>query len=204
MQKPLCAALTALALGTAGLTQPAPAQQLSRASPSRTPPPIALRTGPLLGSSITLGVGLARREPYCGGCSQNMGVAGMVNLSRFVNHAMALGMESTVWLNSVGPVSAALGSAMGAVTFWAVEDVPLSISGGLGFVVYHQGNTAYASNTTSAGFGCSGRIGYDARVSSGFALVPYIGYLNTLGRLRVGRADQVVSNLQIGMALRFR
>ncbi len=202
MQKPLCAVLAALALGAAGLNRPAPAQQLSRASPGS--PPIAPRTGSLLGSSITLGVGLARREPYCGGCSQNLGVAGMVNLSRFVNHAMALGMESTVWLNSVGPVSAALGSAMGAVTFWAVEDVPLSISGGLGFVVYHQGNTTYGSNTTSAGFGCSGRIGYDARVSSGFALVPYIGYLNTLGRLRVGRADQVVSNLQIGMALRFR
>jgi hypothetical protein len=202
MQKPVCAALAALALGAAGLTRPAPAQQLSAKSPA--PVSLARTAGAPLGSSITLGVGLARREPYCGGCPRNMGFAGLVNLSRFVNRAMAVGMESAVWLNSAGPVTAALGSAMGAVTVWAVEDVPLSISGGLGFIVYHEGNAEQASNTTSAGFGCSGRIGYDARVSPGFALVPYIGYVNTLGRLRVGRANQVVSNLQIGMALRFR
>jgi hypothetical protein len=93
---------------------------------------------------------------------------------------------------------------MGAVTFWAAENVPLSISGGLGFVVYHQGNADHASNTMSAGLGCSGRIGYDAQISSTLALVPYIGYVSTLGRLRVGRADQVVSNLHVGLALRFR
>jgi len=113
-------------------------------------------------------------------------------------------MESTLWLNNSSPVTGALGSAMGAVTFWAAEDVPLSISGGFGFVVYHQGDPANAINTTSAGFGCSGRIGYEAQVFPGVALVPYIGYLNSLGRLRVGRAEQVVSNLQIGMALGFR
>src|SRR5262245_26656591 len=72
------------------------------------------------GQAITLGVGVARREPYCGVCTNDVGVSGLVNLSRYVNRAMALGMESTVWLNDAGPVSAALGSAMGTVTLWAV------------------------------------------------------------------------------------
>jgi hypothetical protein len=177
------AALTALALGSAGAFQLSTAQQ--RATESPAPALIPRGANAPLGRSITLGVGIARREPYCGGCLRNMGVAGLVNLSRFVNHTMAIGMESTLWLNNSSPVTGALGSAMGAVTFWAVEDVPLSISGGFGFVVYHQGDPANA-------------------IFPGVALVPYIGYLNSLGRLRVGRAEQVVSNLQIGMALGFR
>jgi hypothetical protein len=200
MQKPAEAALAALMLGLSGL-KPAPAQQLAARSPA--PAPVARAAQAPMASSITLGVGVARREPYCGSCPQTMGFAGLVNLSRFVKQSMAIGMESSIWLNSTGPVTAALGSAMGAVTFWADEDVPLSISGGLGFIMYHHGDAEYASNTTSAGLGCSGRIGYDARLAPGFALVPYIGYVSALGRLRVGRADQVVSNLQFGMALRF-
>jgi hypothetical protein len=196
------AALTALALGSAGAFQLSTAQQ--RATESPAPSLIGRGANAPLGRSITLGVGIARREPYCGGCLRNMGVAGLVNLSRFVNHTMAIGMESTIWVNNSGPVTAALGSAMGAVTVWAVEGVPLSISGGLGFIVYHQGNAEHVTNTTSAGFGCSGRIGYEAHVAPGFSLVPYIGYMNSLGTLRVGPADQIVSNLQIGMALGFR
>jgi hypothetical protein len=90
------------------------------------------------------------------------------------------------------------------VTVWAVEGVPLSISGGLGFLVYYQGNAETATNSTSAGLGCSGRIGYEARVAPGLALVPYLGYMNSLGQLRVNQTRQVVSNLQIGMGLRFR
>jgi hypothetical protein len=117
---------------------------------------------------------------------------------------MALGMESTVWINDNGPVSAALGSAMGTVTLWAVESVPISISGGLGFVVYHQGDAVNPSNTTSLGVGYSGRVGYDAAVSRTLALMPYIAIVNSIDRLRVGRTDQIVSNLQVGMALRFR
>src|SRR5690242_5600566 len=81
-------------------------------------PVIASRNPAPLGSAVTLGVGLARREPYCGTCAGNFGFSGLVNLSRFVNRVTALGMESTVWLNDTGPVSAALGSAMGTVTLW--------------------------------------------------------------------------------------
>jgi hypothetical protein len=202
MHKPLWAPLAAVALAAPGLNRPAPAQQLAANSPS--PAPIVETPGLLSGFSITLGAGVAKRELYCGGCSQSMGLAGLVNLSRFLNHATAIGMESTVLLNRAGPVTAALGSAMGALTFWVDDQLPLSVSAGLGFIVYHQANADYASNTTSAGFGCSGRIGYDARLTPEFSLVPYVGYVNTLGRLKVGRADQVVSSLQFGMALRFR
>jgi hypothetical protein len=196
------AALAALALGSAGAFQLSTAQQRTTESPG--PTLIARNANGPLAPSITLGVAVARRAPYCVGCLRSMGLVGLVNLSRFVNQTMAMGMESTIWMNNSGPATAALGSAMGAVTFWAIEGAPLSISGGLGFLVYHEGNAEYATNTTSAGFGCSGRIGYDAHVARGLALVPYIGYLNSLGRLRIGRTDQVVSNLQIGMALRFQ
>ena len=201
MHLDLRAALICAALCTALWSHPATAQKAAARSPAPLP---ALRTSPRLGSAITLGVGVARREPYCGTCADNLGFAGLVNLSRFVNHVMALGMESTVWLNRAGSVSAALGSAMGTATIWAAEAIPLSISGGLGFVVYHQGDAAYQSNTTSVGFGWSGRVGYDASVSSTLALVPYIGFVNSLERLRVGRSEQLVSSLQVGMALRFR
>ena len=179
----------------------AAAQKAAARSPA---PVLAARNPAPLGSAVTLGVGLARREPYCGTCAGNFGFSGLVNLSRFVNRVTALGMESTVWLNDTGPVSAALGSAMGTVTLWAVESVPISVSGGMGFVVYHQGDAAYRSNTTSVGWGYSGRVGYDASVSQTLALVPYFAFMSTVEPLRVGRADQVVSNLQVGMALRFR
>ena len=177
------------------------AQKAALRSPIEVPVQKALAR---MGSAITLGVGVARREPYCGVCTNDVGISGLVNLSRYVNPAMALGMESTVWLNDTGPVSAALGSAMGTVTLWAVESVPISVSGGMGFVVYHQGDALYHSNTTSVGVGYSGRVGYDATVSRGLALVPFLSFLSTVRSLRVGRADQVVSNLQVGMALRFR
>lgn len=154
--------------------------------------------------SITLGMAVAKRGPHCTGCLRNSGVTALVNLSRFLNQTTALGMESTLWLNNSGQASAALGSAMGAVTVWAVEGVRLSVSGGLGFIVYYEGNAANATSTTSVGLGCSGRIGYEAPVSARFALVPYLGYMNSFGRLRVGPAEQVVSNLQLGMGLRFR
>jgi hypothetical protein len=179
----------------------AAAQKAAARSPA---PVLASRNPARLGSAVTLGVGLARREPYCGTCAGNFGFSGLVNLSRFVNRVTAFGMESTVWLNDTGPVSAALGSAMGTVTLWAVESVPISVSGGMGFVVYHQGDAAYRSNTTSVGWGYSGRVGYDASVSQTLALVPYFAFMSTVEPLRVGRADQVVSNLQVGMALRFR
>jgi len=194
-------AVLVLALCGAGAYQPSAAQQRTTKSPG--PAPIARNANDPLAPSITLGVGVVRGAPHCVGCLRSMGLAGLVNLSRFVNQTTALGMETTIWLNSSGPATAGLGSAMGAVTFWAVGGVPLSISGGFGFLVYHEGNAESATNTTSAGFGCSGRIGYDARVARGLALVPYIGYMNSLGRLRIGRTDQVVTNLQIGMALRF-
>jgi len=196
------AVLAALALGSAGSFQPSTAQQ--RASESPAPALVGRSANAALGRSMTLGLAIARHEPYCAGCLRNMGVVGLVNLSRFVNHTMAVGMESTLWLNNASPVTSAVGSAMGAVTVWAAENVPLSISGGFGFVVYQQGDAANGISTTSTGVGCSGRIGYEARVSPEIALVPYIGYLNSLGRLRVGRTEQVVSNLQVGVALGFR
>jgi hypothetical protein len=202
MQKPLWAVLAALALAASGVTRTAPAQQLSSDSPS--PNPIVRMPGILPGLSITLGAGVGKRKLYCGGCAQAAGFAGLANLSLFVSRAAAIGMESTISFNDAGPVTSALGSAMGAVTFWVDDQLPLSISGGLGFLVYHEANGEYGSNSTSAGFGCSGRLGYDARLSPAFALVPYVGYLNSLGHLKVGRARQVVSNLQFGMALRFR
>jgi len=194
-------ALASAALCTVLCVNTAAAQKAAARSPA---PVLAARNPARLGSAVTLGVGLARREPYCGTCAGNFGFSGLVNLSRFVNRVTAFGMESTVWLNDTGPVSAALGSAMGTVTLWAVESVPISVSGGMGFVVYHQGDAAYRSNTTSVGWGYSGRVGYDASVSQTLALVPYFAFMSTVEPLRVGRADQVVSNLQVGMALRFR
>jgi len=192
----LCAGVCTALGGNSAL-----AQRAALRSPIEVP---VQKTPARLGSAITLGVGVARREPYCGVCTSDVGVSGLVNLSRYVNRAMALGMESTVWLNDAGPVSAALGSAMGTVTLWAVQSMPISVSGGMGFVVYHQGDALYHSNTTSVGVGYSGRVGYDAPVSRSLALVPFLSFLSTVQSLRVGRADQVVSNLQVGMALRFR
>jgi hypothetical protein len=193
----LCAGLSTALGGNSALAQ----NKAALRSPIELP---VQKTPARLGSAITLGVGVARREPYCGVCTNDVGISGLVNLSRYVNRAMALGMESTVWLNDAGPVSAALGSAMGTVTLWAVQSVPISVSGGVGFVVYHQGDALYHSNTTSVGVGYSGRVGYDATVSQGLALVPFLSFLSTVRSLRVGRADQVVSNIQVGMALRFR
>jgi len=202
MRTPLRTVVSVLVLGAPWSVPPALAQLLATGTPAPSPvidmPPDSRQI------SLTLGAGLAKRTLYCGGCSQGLGFSGVANLSRFVGQSTALGMESTVWVKSAGPATAALLSAMGAATFWLDEQVPLSVSVGLGFIAYHEAHADYGSNTTSAGFGCSGRLGFDMRVTRRFALVPYVGYINSLGRLHVGRTDQVVSNVHFGMAFRFR
>jgi hypothetical protein len=165
---------------------------------------LALSPGGLNGFAVTVGVGGARRKLYCIGCSQSVGFSGLINVSRFVGRKTALGIEGTGWFKEVGPVSASLWSGMGAVTTWLAEGLPLFLTGGVGLLVYHQTDATYATSTTGTGFGCSGRIGFDAHLSQAIALVPYIGYINTIGKVRVGRASQVVGSLQFGLALRVR
>jgi len=199
------AALATLALGVSTLSRPALAQLPNQDPPAPPPAPVLnLSPGGLGGFAVTVGAGGARRRLYCVGCSQSVGFSGLVNVSRFVGRKTALGLEGTGWFKQVGPVSADLWSGMGAVTTWLAEGVPLFLTGGLGFIVYHQADASYESSTTGTGFACSGRIGYDAHLSQAIALVPYLGYINTIGKVKVGRASQVVGSLQFGLALRLR
>jgi len=199
------AALATLALGASALSRPALAQLPSQDPPAPPPPPVlVLSPGGLNGFAVTVGMGGARRKLYCVGCSQSVGFSGLVNVSHFIGRKTALGVEGTAWFKEVGPVSASLWSGMGAVTAWLAEGVPLFLTGGLGFIAYHQADASYQSSTTGTGLGCSGRIGYDAHLSQAIALAPYIGYINTIGKVKVGRASQVVGSLQFGLALRLR
>jgi hypothetical protein len=199
------AALGFLVLCAPGLSRSASAQL-----PSTDPPPppagpiLVLKPDGLHGLAVTVGVGGARRKLYCGGCSQGVGLSGLINVSRFVGRKTAIGLEGTGWFKDAGPVSASLWSGMGAVTTWLADRVPLFLTGGFGFVVYHQADASYGSSTTDTGFGCSGRIGYDAHLSQAIALVPYVGYINTIEHVKVGRASQVVGSLQFGLGLRLR
>jgi hypothetical protein len=141
MRTPLRTALSALVLGPPWSVPPGLAQQLTIRTPAPSPvidlPPDSRQI------SLTLGAGLAKRTLYCGGCSQSMGFSGLANLSRFVGQSTAHGMESTVWVKSAGPATAALLSAMRAATFWLDEQIPLSVSVGLGFIAYHGADADY-------------------------------------------------------------
>lgn len=196
------AALATLTLGVSTLSRPAVAQLPSQDPPAPPPAPMLAIGQGLNGFAVTVGVGGARRKLYCVGCSQSVGFSGLVNVSRLVGRKTALGLEGTGWFKEVGPISASLWSGMGAVTTWLADGLPLFLTGGLGLIVYHQADASYQSSTTGTGFGCSGRIGYDAHLSQAIALVPYIGYVNTIGKVKVGRASQVVGSLQFGLALR--
>jgi hypothetical protein len=203
------AALAALALTGFGLSRPGSAQQPAENSAggegSPAPAPVADATpSGLHPFSFFLGAGAAKRKIYCAGCSQGVGFTALANLSRFLSPTTAIGIEGTGSFRSDGPASASLWSVMGAVTAWLTDQAPLFVSGGLGLVGYHETNATYEGSAGGTALGCGGRIGYDARLSQAVAVVPYIGYVSTIGHLQVGPASRVVSNLQFGLGLRLR
>jgi hypothetical protein len=164
--------------------------------------PAARPRGP--GLSLTVGGGAANRRIYCDGCSQGTGFAALVNLSHPLTPTMAVGVEGTGWFKHAGSVTANLWSAMAVATFWLEDQAPLFLQGGLGLVTYHESDASWTSSSGGTALGCSGRIGYEAGLSPSFAVVPYVGYVSSIGRLTVGRLQQPVSTLQFGLALRVR
>lgn len=194
---PLATVLALLACLT--LATPARAQDAQSASPSiESDQPL---TSPGFGHdvSVMVGGGFATRSYSCDQCTQGAGVSALFKLNRFVGATTAIGIEGTIARNNDGPVGNSLYSAMGVVTAYVLEHMPIYISGGLGVVVFEHHNGAYGHSGT--GFGCTGRLGYDAHVLSGLSLVPYIGYVSTIGGVAVGASKQSVSTFQVGLGV---
>ncbi len=198
MTRPIRLAIAAVVLASNTLGSTARAQQATSHSPS---PEVVSESGPAFahGFSVTIGGGVATRSLYCDHCTQGSGFSVLVKLSRFVGATTALGIEGTTVSNHTGPVGTGFFSAMGVVTAYVVERFPLFISGGLGVVGYQQHNDTYSS--TGTGFGCTGRLGYQAHLIDGLSLVPYVGYVSSIGSLQVAHTSHAVSTFQVGLGL---
>lgn len=149
--------------------------------------------------TVTIGGGFATRSLYCDHCTQGSGTSVLFKLNRFVGATTALGIEGTAALDGGGTVGNSLFSAMGVVTTYVLDHFPLFISGGLGVVAYRQHDGSYAAGGT--GFGCTGRLGYEARLLNGVSLVPYAGYVSTIGDVSIGYRRQRVSTIQVGLGV---
>jgi len=153
--------------------------------------------------TITLGGGLGTRDFYCHGCSHGGGISPLIKISRFVGATTAVGIEATTVSKHAGPSGATMWSAMAVFTGYVIDHSPFFVSGGLGVVGFHQ-TDGLAPSVGGTGFGCTGRLGYEARISSALALTPYAGYVSTIGGLQTADTRQALSAFQFGLGLTLR
>jgi hypothetical protein len=198
MTRPILLAVASVLLAGVTIGSPARAQQSASSSPS---PEVVTEATPGFAPefSVTIGGGFGTRSLYCDHCTQGSGLSALVKVSRSIGATTALGIEGTAISNHMGPVGSSLLSAMGVITAYVVDRMPLFISGGLGIVAYRQHDGTYAASGT--GFGCTGRVGYEARLFKGFSLVPYLGYVSSIGGLRIARTNHAVSTFQVGLGV---
>ena len=94
---------------------------------------------------------------------------------------------------------------MALATGYLSESSGLFLSSGLGIVGYHQ-DTDFGDISASS-FGFSGRLGVEVPIGPSFAVVPYVGYVSTIGGAKFkldGRSsgqELDINNIQFGMAL---
>jgi hypothetical protein len=137
----------------------------------------------------------------CGNLDRESGLSGYLSLAAPIAKTMLIGVESTGWTKDYGGSSGQGYSLMVQVIGYLSETSGLFLSTGLGLVGYKE-DVEFFGSTSGNGFGVSGRLGVELPLGRSVALVPYLGYLTTIGGAKFeNTVDVNISNIQLGLAL---
>jgi len=156
------------------------------------------------GFHVAFGLGAGWLGLSCDGCGdfdRKSGVSGFLTLAGSVGKTMLIGVESTGWTKDYGGTTGQGYSLMAQITGYLNETSGLFVSTGLGLVGYRE-DTDFFGTLSGNGFGFSGRIGVELPLGRSVALVPYFGYVRTIGGAKFENSIDVdISNIQLGLAL---
>ena len=170
-------------------------------------PPVAEVARSRSGFHFGLGLGAGAADVTCDGClfDSEAGFSGFVSLARSVGKKTLLGIEATGWtMETLGTPNRVL-SLMAHLTEYLNRSSGLFLRTGLGVIAYREDNEG-RPDVSATGLGFSGRLGYElgrGRV----AVVPYVGYLRSLGGAGVKvdgddvDPDVTISNFQLGLSV---
>jgi hypothetical protein len=137
----------------------------------------------------------------CGNLDRESGLSGYLSLTAPVGKTMLIGVESTGWTKDYGGKSGQGYSLMVQATRYLNATSGLFLSTGLGLVGYKE-DVQFFGSTSGNGFGFSGRLGVELPLARRVALIPYFGYVTTIGGAKFeNTADINISNIQLGLAL---
>ena len=156
--------------------------------------------------STTIGVSKgagALTCPFCSGEGKG-GLAGVVGVELPFRTGLRFGLEGEWWLHSGGGSTRSVLAAVPVVHFYPAASGPLFFKLGLGVARFSASSDEEELRSTSLS-GLVG-VGYEFRLSSRSALIPYVSWLNgNRGTMRLNGALVTdlggVSLLQYGLAL---
>ena len=156
------------------------------------------------GFHFSLGLGGGKADLTCDGClfDSRTSYSGFLAVARPVAQKTLLGIEATGWTNERSGSTVQIWSLMAHLTQYLSQSSGLFLSGGLGLTGFREygGFQELSGN----GLGFSGRLGYEIG-TGGVAIVPYVGYLGSLGGVGVSTeetsADLTIHNFQFGLGI---
>jgi hypothetical protein len=178
---------------------PAPA-----AATPPAPPASSTVTSGHTGFHLGFGLGGGWLGLSCDGCNdvdRESGLSGFLSIAGPVGKTMLIGVESTGWTKDYGGRKGQGYSLMVQVTRYLNETSGLFLSTGLGLVGYKEDIEFFGSSSAN-GFGLSGRLGVELPLARSVALVPYLGYVTTIGGAKLENTIDInISNIQLGLAV---
>ena len=130
---------------------------------------------------IGFGLGAGSAGADCADCSdeRDTGVSGYLRMGGTVRPNLLIGGETNGWSYSSDGIDQQMGFISAVAYFYPAPTSGFYLKGGLGFANYTAEDDV--DELTSSGFGITGGLGYDWRVSRNFSLTPYLNYMRQVG-----------------------
>lgn len=155
------------------------------------------------GMHLNFGLGGGSAQLSCDGCdySRETSLSGYLAIATSVHRNVLIGVEGTGWTQSEG---AQVYSFMAQATGYLNSRSGLFVTSGFGLVGRREDSRA--GDLTASGLGFSTRVGYEVGLGTSFLLIPYVGYVSTIGGAefkfngtKVGDYD--INNIQFGLGI---
>lgn len=158
-----------------------------------------------------VGAGGGGADFTCNRCTfeRSSALSGYVMVGRQVGSRAVLGIEATGWTKSDDTSQGRIYTVTAVALGYFDDDLPLFISGGIGYAGYWRDLPGGAIGADAAGY--SLRLGAEFRLSGSLRFGPYVGFVGSFGRpafMYAGGTPFGLSagynNLQVGAALILR
>jgi hypothetical protein len=186
--------------------------KLTRQPPSPPPAPMAASAAAAAprrtGWYATLGGGGGSADFTCERCrfERSPAVSGYLMLGRRISERTVLGVEATGWSKSDETSRGRLHTVTAVALARFGDNLPLFLSGGLGYARYRRRLPAGTAGADALGY--SARLGVEVFAFRQFRIMPYVGLAGSFGQPEFTYEDGSpyglsanFSNLQFGAAL---